>query len=64
MDAETFVQRLKQQRFFRGQIAHVELMPQRPAQYGEVDGGHEWRYVDRQLPTTLRFLSDHLAPAE
>ena len=33
-------------------------------EYEEVEGGHEWRYVDRQLPTTLRFVTQHLAPAE
>ena len=35
-----------------------------PHEYEEVEGGHEWGYVDRQLPTTLRFITAHLAPAE
>ena len=33
-------------------------------EYEEVEGGHEWRTVDRQLPTTLRFVTEHLAAAE
>ena len=33
-------------------------------EYEEVEGGHEWRYVNRRLPTTLSFLAAALAPAE
>ena len=33
-------------------------------EYEEVEGGHEWSYVNRQLPTTLSFLARHLAPAQ
>ena len=32
-------------------------------EYEEVDGGHEWGYVNRRLPTTLSFLAGRLAPA-
>ena len=32
-------------------------------EYEEVQGGHEWSYVNRQLPTTLSFLAGHLADA-
>ena len=39
MEAEAFVQRLRKQKFFRDQIAHLETLPERPAAYGElVDG--------------------------
>ncbi len=33
-------------------------------QYEEVEGGHQWVYVDRQLPTTLQFAAKHLADAQ
>lgn len=33
-------------------------------EYEEVEGGHQWVYVDRQLPSTLKFISRHLAKAE
>ncbi len=32
-------------------------------EYEEVTGGHDWSYVNRQLPTTLRFVSQHLTSA-
>ncbi len=32
-------------------------------QYEEVEGGHQWSYVNRQLPTTLAFLTQRLAAA-
>ena len=32
-------------------------------QYEEVEGGHQWVYVNRQLPTTLQFAAEHLADA-
>jgi S-formylglutathione hydrolase FrmB len=35
-----------------------------PHEYEEVDGGHQWVYVDRQLPKTLAFIAGHLAKAE
>ena len=39
MEAETFVERLKQQKFFGGQITHVEVLPERPAAYADLSGG-------------------------
>ena len=39
MDAKTFLERLTGQRFFGGQVQHVEAVPARPATYGEVPGG-------------------------
>lgn len=30
-------------------------------EYEEVDGGHQWAYVNRQLPVTLQYASEHLA---
>jgi putative tributyrin esterase len=30
-------------------------------EYEEVQGGHEWSYFNRQLPTTLKFVSQRLA---
>jgi len=33
-------------------------------EYEEVEGGHEWTTVNRQLPATLSFIASHLAPAE
>ncbi|HYW80408.1 MAG TPA: hypothetical protein VE890_12565, partial [Thermoguttaceae bacterium] len=32
-------------------------------QYEEVEGGHQWVYVNRQLPKTLQFAAEHLADA-
>ena len=63
MDAETFVQRLKQQRFFRGQIAHVQLMPQQPAEYGEVDGGLQPAVRDALARDGIDRLYSHQAEA-
>ena len=39
MDVETFLTRIKNQEFFAGQIAHIEEIPSRPAQFGEVING-------------------------
>ena len=36
MDAEAFLQRLQEQRFFAGQVVHVEELAPRPAAYGEL----------------------------
>jgi len=33
-------------------------------EYEEVEGGHQWVYVDRQLPKTLEFIAANLAKAE
>ena len=33
-------------------------------EYEEVDGGHQWSYVNRQLPRTLEFIWEYLAKAE
>jgi len=32
-------------------------------QYEEVEGGHNWSYVDRQLTTTLKYVAEHVAPS-
>jgi len=39
MQAETFLSRLQNAGFFRGQVAHVQLIPERPARYRSVEGG-------------------------
>ncbi|MCK4375775.1 MAG: DEAD/DEAH box helicase, partial [Candidatus Brocadiae bacterium] len=39
MDAATFIERVKGQQFFRGQVAHVEVLPERRPVYGELPGG-------------------------
>jgi len=39
MEALEFLQRLSSQRFFDRQIAHVEVLPERPARYGRLVGG-------------------------
>ncbi len=42
MDASTFIDRLARERFFAGQIVHVEKLPRREAVYQDVAGGlHE-----------------------
>ncbi len=42
MDGETFLKRLKRSKFFAGQVAHVEVLPARPARYADLAGGlHE-----------------------
>jgi len=33
-------------------------------EYEEVQGGHQWSTVNRQLPDALSFIANHLAPAE
>jgi S-formylglutathione hydrolase FrmB len=33
-----------------------------PHEYAEVGGGHEWRFVNRQLPATLNFVTHNSAP--
>ena len=43
--------------------AHLEALGM-AHDYAEVDGGHEWRTVNRELPGMLAFLAAHLAPAE
>ncbi len=41
MDADGFIKALSRQPFFRRQVVHVEVLPERPAVYGEVaDGIH------------------------
>ena len=32
-------------------------------EYEEVEGQHKWIYVNRQLPATLKFVTEHLAAA-
>ncbi len=39
MDAATLVDRIRAHDFFADQIAHVEVIPARPAQYADLDGG-------------------------
>jgi len=39
MDGQAFLQRLGQMGFYSGQIAHMEGLPARPAEYGDVSGG-------------------------
>ena len=39
MDVETFLKHMKNQPFFQGQTAHVELLPQRQAVWMDVPGG-------------------------
>ncbi len=39
MNAETFLQRLPEKRFFRDQMQHVEALAQRPAAFADVPGG-------------------------
>ncbi len=39
MDVETFLDRIANHEFFADQIMHVEMIPARPAVYGEVPGG-------------------------
>ncbi len=39
MDARTFIERLAEQPFFRGQVMHVEVLPARAATYKDVPGG-------------------------
>ncbi len=39
MDAATFVDRVRGQDFFADQIAHVEVLPARPAQYEDLEEG-------------------------
>jgi len=39
MDVATFLERLGTQRFFSGQIVHVQELPDRPAMYVDVPGG-------------------------
>ena len=39
MEAETFLEGLKRKAFFQKQIAHVEVLPERPAQFAEVAEG-------------------------
>jgi len=39
MDAETFLKQLRGREFFSNQVAHVEVLPERAAVYGEVAGG-------------------------
>mgnify|MGYP000100093307 CR=1 FL=1 len=45
MRAKDFINHLKRQRFYRGQIVHVEHIPARPARYGR---------LDRPLPASLQ----------
>ncbi len=39
MQTLDFLERLSEQRFFERQIAHVQVLPERPARYAEVPGG-------------------------
>jgi len=39
MDAETFLRRLRNQRFFSNQVVHVEVLPERAAEHKEVSDG-------------------------
>ncbi|MHC4561283.1 MAG: DEAD/DEAH box helicase [Planctomycetota bacterium] len=39
MEGEKFLERLPGQRFFNGQMSHVEVLSQREASFGEVSGG-------------------------
>jgi len=39
MDSETFLRRLPNRRFFKGQMRHVELLARRTAQFAELPGG-------------------------
>jgi len=46
-------------RRFHGRLEELDVAHQ----YEEVEGGHQWVYVNRQLPTTLRFAVENLADA-
>ena len=39
MDVATYLQRLRNQRFFEDQVVHVQALPERAAQFKEVTGG-------------------------
>jgi len=39
MEAKAFLERVRGQRFFSGQVVHVEVLPERPPVYAEVAGG-------------------------
>jgi DEAD/DEAH box helicase domain-containing protein len=38
MDAQQLLNRIQDQRFFRGQMCHVQLLPARPAEYADLPG--------------------------
>ena len=39
MDVEVFVERIRGRKFFFDQVVHVEELPERPARFGDVEGG-------------------------
>ena len=39
MDAQTFLERVRRSRHYREQVVHVQEIPERPAEFGEVAGG-------------------------
>jgi len=51
MDAATFIDRIRDQQFFAEQIAHVEVIPARPAEYADLEAGLH--------PAVERALAEH-----
>jgi len=60
LDVGTNDHLLEHNRRFHAHLGRLEIAHE----YEEVEGGHEWGYVDRRLTTTLRFITAHLAAAQ
>ncbi|MCY2924399.1 MAG: DEAD/DEAH box helicase [Planctomycetota bacterium] len=63
MDATTFLQRLKRSEFYANQVAHVEHLPARSAQYAELPGGLDGRLAEALAAQGIRQFYTHQASA-
>ncbi|MCY2928449.1 MAG: DEAD/DEAH box helicase [Planctomycetota bacterium] len=63
MDPKTFLQRLKRSEFYANQVAHVEHLPARSAQYAELPGGLDARLADALAAQGIRQFYTHQASA-